>query len=133
MADDDKWKFAHSALTKKKNELTTTENAVNPPVLHDGRPRGIVENYKTNAIQRNVRIEMETEKAKGRLEVWKKHVSGQVLVENNRIDMTVALQLEEIGQQHLRNLQEIGISNYDDRVSALKDLSVRAAHQLHDI
>ena len=39
----------------------------------------------------------------------------------------------EIGRQHLLNLQEIGISNYDDRQRALQELTKRSAEQLQKV
>ena len=139
MSDDTekgKWDFAEKHLIKK--EPLTPErvpNTVMEHVVEGGltAPQGIIEKIKIGKLEREKRIQILTEKTKGQLEVWKHHVESQVVVAKQRIDLHVEGQLMEIGRQHLLNLQEIGMSNFDDRFRALQDLTTRSAEQMQRV
>jgi hypothetical protein len=133
---NDKWADVEKHLAKKEQHLPQpASNPITPQVIHGtgAQPQGIVERFKSNKIERNKRIEILTETTKGQLQVWKHYVEGQVVVSKQRIDTHVEAQLMEIGRQHLMNLQEIGISNFDDRFRALQELTRRSASQIEQV
>jgi hypothetical protein len=134
-SEDAKWEFVEKHLVKKEQQLPQVKaNPMTAPLTGDvPEPQGVIERFKVNKIERNQRIQVLTERTKGQLEVWKHYVEGQVGVAKQQIDAHVEARLMEIGRQHLLSLQEIGISNFEDRQRALQDLSQRSAEQLQRV
>lgn len=135
---DDKWTNIQKHVESKNDGLAKADkqDIVGPqpgnfkPLGAAPESQGLIEKFQTGRIQRQNRIEALREHSNGQREVWKKYVAGQVLVSGKRIDAQVEAQLEQIWRVHLESLREIGISNYEDRMHALQDLSERTAREL---
>ena len=130
---EDKWKPIEEGIDKKKRQDEGKKEHLKPdlPTVDPGvGPQGILEKVKIGGVERKARIEALTLETKARLEVWAHRMKAEVIVAQTKLDVRMEEQLELIGKQHLENLRDLGIKNFEERSAAVQQLSRVAAAEL---
>lgn len=83
----------------------------------------IIGRIKANNIERKAGLEMMRAMYDAQLEVGKHRLKRAVDVEHQRVDLVANKYLYRITEEYLRDMRELGLSNYDARMNTLFSLN----------
>lgn len=91
---------------------------------------GIVGKYEIGKAARSANVEAWKEAYRQKLDVWKTNIKTEADLAKQEILLAYNGELERINQEHINQLQMIGVSNFQLRAGAIRELGIRAADLL---
>ncbi|HWG19902.1 MAG TPA: hypothetical protein VG225_05165 [Terracidiphilus sp.] len=133
---DSKWDKADALMQAQHRTTALTPDAtpVNPlaPIevqIEELRQRrlGIIGSFKRNGIERKAALNQLQELHNAQMESTKHALEAALAVDKRRIDVIADKYIFHLDEEYLKDLRELGIKNFESRMTALLQLNTSAA------
>lgn len=91
---------------------------------------GLRGRFEIGQTARKANVEAWKEAYRHKLDVWKTNIKTEADLAKQEILLAYNGELERINQDHITQLQQIGVSNFQQRAEAIRQLGIRAADVL---
>jgi hypothetical protein len=109
-----------------QNQILQGHTAVPPtmdvPVVDTETPRGIIMQWKKNAIDRKATLQAIEAQYNSQLDALRYHLGKAVSVSNARADRIAEEFLKQLDSEHIQVLKELGLRNAEVRATALIEI-----------